>query len=184
MPSNKTYKTAIVLIPPQQVWEPIQQVRRVHDKQFQRWMPHITLIYPFLPKDQFSSLRKKIDKIFSEQAPFVTSLSEFQYFRHHTNTFTIWLKPNPERRISELHESLWQLFPSLDDTRHFIDGFTPHLSVGQFVGSKAELFDLMNELQSTWEPIKWKIDRLYLIYRNDLPDDVFQIGEEIRLLGE
>ena len=47
--SATTHESAIVLIPPQEVWEPIQAIRRVHDRQVRRWMPHVTLLYPFLP---------------------------------------------------------------------------------------------------------------------------------------
>jgi len=45
--TGKTYTTAVVLIPPEDVWEPIQKLRRVYDRHFDRWMPHLTLLYPF-----------------------------------------------------------------------------------------------------------------------------------------
>ena len=51
--SQKTHTTAAVLIPPEDVWGPIQAIRREHDRQFRRWMPHITLLYPFRPREQF-----------------------------------------------------------------------------------------------------------------------------------
>ena len=44
---NKTHTTAVVLIPPESVQPPIQAIRSVHDRNFLRWMPHITLLYPF-----------------------------------------------------------------------------------------------------------------------------------------
>jgi hypothetical protein len=46
----KTHHTAVVAIPPPEVWSPIQAIRRQHDRNVQRWMPHITLIYPFMPR--------------------------------------------------------------------------------------------------------------------------------------
>ncbi len=44
-----TYTTGLVVIPPEAAWPPIQAIRAEHDRKLRRWMPHITLIYPFLP---------------------------------------------------------------------------------------------------------------------------------------
>ena len=43
------HKTATVIIPPECVWGPIQAIRQKHDSEVGRWMPHVTLTYPFLP---------------------------------------------------------------------------------------------------------------------------------------
>jgi hypothetical protein len=43
------HKTATVIIPPEHVWGPFQAIRQKHDSRVGRRMPHITLIYPFLP---------------------------------------------------------------------------------------------------------------------------------------
>ena len=44
---SKFYNSAVVIIPPQEKWESIQEIRETYDRGFNRWMPHITLIYPF-----------------------------------------------------------------------------------------------------------------------------------------
>ena len=46
---QKTHKTAVVVIPPDDLWAPIQALRKQYDRHFRRWMPHITLLYPFRP---------------------------------------------------------------------------------------------------------------------------------------
>ena len=51
-PEMKTHKSAVVIIPPEEIWEPIQKIRRLYDRQCHRWMPHITLIYPFRPRSE------------------------------------------------------------------------------------------------------------------------------------
>ena len=35
----KTHKSAVVIIPPEEIWEPIQKIRRLYDRQGHRWMP-------------------------------------------------------------------------------------------------------------------------------------------------
>ena len=53
---SKVYTTAVVIIPPEKIWETIQKIRRTYDRQFHRWMPHITLLYPFKPQSYFKEL--------------------------------------------------------------------------------------------------------------------------------
>jgi endonuclease/exonuclease/phosphatase family metal-dependent hydrolase/uncharacterized protein (UPF0248 family) len=40
-------KQALVLLPPEAVWGPIQRVRCTADRSFGRWPPHVTLRYPY-----------------------------------------------------------------------------------------------------------------------------------------
>ena len=60
---KKVYSSAVVIIPPKEIWESIQDIRRVHDRNINRWMPHITLLYPFRHRNQY----KDIEKAFSEK---------------------------------------------------------------------------------------------------------------------
>lgn len=44
---QKSYKSAICLIPPGSVWPQLQAVRVFNDKAYVRWPPHINLLNPF-----------------------------------------------------------------------------------------------------------------------------------------
>lgn len=50
---NKVYNTAVVIIPPENIWGSIQKIRKKYDRYIDRWMPHITMLYPFYPKVNF-----------------------------------------------------------------------------------------------------------------------------------
>jgi hypothetical protein len=50
---KRVVQSALCIIPPEDLWEPIQHIRRERDKAFPRWMPHINLLYPFYPEAAF-----------------------------------------------------------------------------------------------------------------------------------
>ncbi|MCP4754528.1 MAG: 2'-5' RNA ligase family protein [Proteobacteria bacterium] len=177
---SKTHKTALVILPPKNVARPIQAIRKKHDRQFYRWMPHINLLYPFKPKSDFDSVLGWLVEVCSRIDPFDITLSSFQYFRHGKKGFTIWLGAEPRDTVVSLQEKLWKVVPECDDLQKFSSGFTPHLSVGQTSGQE-KTRKLMARLQASWKPLTFRVSEVCLIWRRDPPDDQFRIGERIRL---
>jgi 2'-5' RNA ligase len=175
---TKTHTTAIVLIPPEQLWPPIQEIRRRHDRQIRRWMPHVTLLYPFRPRAQFGELDGPLRRACGPVEPFEVELAEIRCFRRRHDC-VMWLAPEPAEVIRALQEALWKVVPDCDDVRAFKDGFTPHLSVGQ--AGRRELDDLMAGLQSRWRPVRFRAGEVSLIHRGRPPDDVFAVDRKITL---
>ena len=176
----KTHKTAAVIIPPYEVWPTIQAIRETHDRNYRRWMPHITLLYPFLERDMFDQVAAKMCKVCQATQPFELCLTTMRMFGHRGQKYTLWLVPEPRDVINALQESLWQVIPDCDDTRRHRGGFTPHLSVGQQHGGQ-QAKRLLAELQHSWHPLTFQVTTVSLIWRNDPPDDIFHVGEELVL---
>jgi 2'-5' RNA ligase len=174
-----TYTTAIVVIPPQETWQAIQAIRQQHDRKFRRWMPHITLVYPFRPMDDFSVLREPLTAAVARLPAFDVALAEFKTFRHRRD-YTIWLNLVPHEPSVELHEVLSQASLAEPSTT---SRFQPHLSVGQVQG-KDKMQRLVGELQTAWKPVSFRVECVSIIWRREPPDDVFRIAEEIPLAGE
>lgn len=173
----KTFKTAIVIVPPRAVWPPIQAIRRQHDRHFRRWMPHVTLIYPFRPREAFDELVEPLAQACRDIAPFEIELAEFGFFRHRSS-YMLWLASEPCAALDALQTALWHVVPDCDETRRHGAGFTPHLSVGQVQGHDA-LQALLADLQGTWTRVQFQVSEASLIWRNDPPDDVFRVGRTI-----
>ena len=177
---QKTHKTAVVIIPPKSVWQPLQNIREKYDRQFKRWMPHITLLYPFRPRSEFDSITNKFSRICSHIHSFTIELKSFFFFSHGKQHFTLWLAPEPKETIIHLQSLLWDAVPDCDDVSLFKNGFTPPLSIGQ-LKTRTTMLELLNHLQKNWTPIRFTVDTIFLIWRQDPPDDIFQIYSEIRL---
>jgi len=178
---EKVYYTAVVIIPPEELWEPIQNIRIQYDKHFKRWMPHITMLYPFHPRNRFDFYFKLFSQALKSFQPFELKLKEFRHFHHGKQNYTIWLNPEPKHKVVELQEKLLNQAPDCNDANKFKGGFTPHLSVGQVKG-KSKFNSLFNQLQEKWNQIAFSVDKIALIWRNkENPKDPFKTIKEIGL---
>jgi 2'-5' RNA ligase len=174
----KTHITAVVLIPPEQLWAPIQAIRERHDRNIGRWMPHITMLYPFWPWAQLHRAEPRLHEVVAATEPFTVTLARFRFFYHRHARYTMWLEPEPPEPVIDLHRRLHRRFPGCDDTARFRSGFTPHLSVGQISG-QAKLHRRLSRLQASWQPIEWTVDTVSLIYRAG--HTPFQVYEAFKL---
>jgi len=161
---KKVYTSACVIIPPKEIWDQIQKIRHRYDRQIHRWMPHITLLYPFRPKAEFNDLEKEFKELCSQLKPFEISFRNLRYFHHKHQDFTIWLNPEPEDSIIQLQARLLKIVPDCDDVNKHKNEFTPHLSVGQIKG-KENLIKVMSKLQDFWKKIEFTLNSVYFISR-------------------
>jgi 2'-5' RNA ligase len=174
-----THQSALVLVPPPEVWEPIQAIRRVHDRQFRRWMPHVTLLYPFLPRAELPGAIPAAAEALARVAPFEVVLARLDAFRHRGDAFTLWLAPEPKDALVALQAALVRRLPECDATGRFAGGFTPHLSVGQARGEEG-LRRLRRALDG-WKPLAFTARQVTIVVREPPPDDVFRTFAEVAL---
>ena len=174
----KTYHTAVVAMPPPEVWEPIQAIRRQYDRHVQRWMPHITLLYPFVPHAQFDEVLPGLIQVGRQNVVLQVTLATFQAFTHGFGKTTIWLAPEPRHALVTLQAALHAALPAYNEQSRFPTGFTPHLSVGQAASPRGRQY-LLETLQATWQPLQFTLTALTLIWRE--ADRPFQIAHTIPL---
>ncbi len=177
---NKVYNTAVVIIPPENIWGSIQKIRKKYDRHIDLWMPHITMLYPFYPQSEFSWIIKKFSEIKFES--FDIRFEKMDFFHHKKENYTLWLKPEPPDKIIELQKKLLEYVPECDDVSKFKTGFTPHLSLGQIKG-KSNLHSVKKKLEYNWKPLSLIVKYIALIWRNkENPRDPFKVIEKVSLI--
>ncbi|QRN99832.1 DUF504 domain-containing protein [Archangium violaceum] len=178
------HQAAVVLIPPEDAWAPIQSLRAVHDSQYERWMPHVTLLYPFVPEEYFGEAEALIAEALRDIEPFEVTLSGFGHFEHRASV-TAWLRPEdrPHGALKALQSALEVALPHCDEQgRKSERGFTPHLSVGQL--PRAAASDTRRTLaawEKEWRPLRFEVREVCLISRRG--DEPFEVRRRVPLGG-
>jgi len=177
---NRSSRSTVTIMPPESVWEPINAIRKKHDKQLMRWMPHINLVFPFEHPDRLDEQRDRLSAAAAAVGAWDLTLGTFRYFKHSSNRASVWLDPQPSEPLIALYAALMAQFPHLDTAQRFESGFTPHLSVGQaktlVLGRR-----LTDELNETWEPLTFRVDALTVLRRN--ARDPFEVAYRVALTG-
>ncbi len=138
-------------------------------------MPHITLLYPFAERRDFAAITAALAKAAQQVSPFSIRLTRFDAFKHRKSC-TMFLVPEPEDEILELHNALMTHLPDYNDTARFAGGFHPHLSVGQF--QHRSLQTEQQRLQTEWQPVQCEMEAISLIYRAPETEDRFVVAEQ------
>jgi 2'-5' RNA ligase len=176
---EKVFKSALVITPPQEMWGPIQALRSKHDKAFERWMPHVNLLYPFVPEAVFPEALDRLNKALAQLPRFTVRLEKLGYFNF-GNTCTIWADPvsSPPDAIQRLHAALLHCFPHCTETSD--EGvFRPHLTLGQFPGKLATEEMIA---KTDWAPIEFTVEGVHLISRS--AEDPFTVKFTAALGGD
>ncbi len=167
------YESILAIIPPDELFPQIQAIRQQHDSGFVRIVPHITLLYGFVPDRYFEEVVDLIAPILANIEPFTVTLADFEIFTHHKSS-TAYLRPivKPEGALHDLQAALYRLFPQCyEQSTKTSAGYNPHLSVGQFANQSEAIAKLPQ-----WHPLKFTVDAVSLLSRSrDKPCVVKQV---------
>ncbi|KAH3767677.1 Endonuclease/exonuclease/phosphatase family protein [Pelomyxa schiedti] len=156
--------SAVVVSPPAEQWGPIQAIRKEHDKAYQRWMPHINMLYPFWPEKNFPQAAGKLREALANFPQFTVEFNQLSFFEHGPTSCTFFALPvtEPVNALKGLEELLLQTFPGCTDLSAREGGFHPHLTLGQCRGKAATERQIKT---LNWKPMKFTVKSIQMISR-------------------
>lgn len=177
----KTHQSAIVLVPPRDLWEPIQRIRRDRDRRHRRWMPHVTYLFPFFEAGTEDEWLPRLEAWASRRAPIDSTWDLLGTFVHGSRSVTMWVGPRDTKPFVELQHALVEQLP---DCREILDShgtFRPHITLGQWrgAGGRTEATRFLQELRPSWPPLRFRFTSLAWVTRGTPPDDVFEVWRSI-----
>lgn len=171
-----SYTTALVILPNAEQQEAINKIRSGKDKAFPRWMPHINLLYPFVPLEKFNETATTIKTVVTGFGSFTVDLDQVANFKNGKNMVTYHLRPSDSSK-----KDIVDLQKDIADAIKFNNKkqFNPHLTLGQC--SKDD-FDSEKQDAEQLGTVSFQVNKVYMIARSDTEDTPYQIVKEISIL--
>lgn len=166
--ATPTYRTALTVVIPDEIAGPIQTIRRHFDRTFDEWMPHLNLLYGFVPEEHFDEAVALLEEALVGVEPFELELSRFGWFEHRASA-TVHLEPidTPASALCRLQSLLQRRFPQCDElSRRSVLGYQPHVTLGQFDDAD-EAIEQRNLWASTWRSCRFEVTEISLIARSE-----------------
>lgn len=163
------HTSALVIVPPMRSWPAIQAIRSELDPSYGRWMPHVNLIYGFVPEARFAAAAAAIAVVLREHPTLELRFGELRRFDHRSST-TLWvaLEGDPPDALRDLQATLQTLFPACrEQAERSAAGFTPHLTIAKIRGTEAERAATFERLRPRLPTGTWTVDAVHLISRRE-----------------
>ena len=169
--------SALVIIPPRDAWKPIQALREKHDRHARRWMPHLTLLFGFVPQAQFPEAQEALRRLLASRRPFRIRFRTVRAFQQ-GEAWTLYAAPEPSTELLELQTALEAEFPLCQEqSAQGPGGFLAHLTLGQC--APAALEETLALWQRGWVPFEMEVGSLSLIARE--ADTAFGVWGDVAL---
>ena len=128
-----SHRSAIVLLPTSDHWPLIDDYRQQFDPSFDRWPPHINLLWPFFDLNDSESDEENIllplRLLLAQCQSFNAEIVDIDRFVENNICF-MKLDQTSTERMKQLYEQLKQLFPQCCMNNR--NSYNPHMTIAQF----------------------------------------------------
>lgn len=163
------HDTTLCLIPPQHLWSSIERLRCRYDAAYEKWPPHINLIYPFVSAHDLQAASESIVGCLESEATPRGSrglnivLDAVSYLRHkHSNTLCLHdHDPDRTTTLAQLRSSILRALGQ-DDT----SSYAMHMSVGQTTDADSDSHKSLMEKLARLPPVSWEAGHLVVLSRD------------------
>jgi poly(A) polymerase len=128
-----SHRSALVILPTMNTWPLIEPYREQYDPSFNRWPPHINLLWPFFDltdsEDDEENILLPLKLLLSQHQSFNAEINQIDTFTENQITF-MKLNQQSTNSVTQLHEHIKQLFPQCCVKSR--NAYNPHMTIAQF----------------------------------------------------
>ena len=157
--------TGVSIIPPYNVCKEIDKIRKQYDNKYSRWMPHLNILFGFVPINQLKMRKKDIQQVVNKYLPFHMEFDGINTFTN-GDSCIVYLEPTNEcKKI--LCNIQKELAINIFNTEI---PYEPHLKLGYFKqkSNVTKLHTMYTNLSYSWI-----VEHLSVVYK--LIDSVWDI---------
>lgn len=160
---------------PREVAVVIERWRRIHLPDHPQIASHVTVAYPpFIPEEDWPSLRLAVTECLLAFQPFEVTLTEPGVFSGEPHV--LWLRPEDGGRFSRIREALAERMPDYFPSLPW--EYVPHVTLG-FLATQEGLTHARQLVDSEWRPVRFEVSELvYAIMR---ADGTYRIADRVAL---
>ncbi|KAI1118719.1 hypothetical protein F5Y14DRAFT_177627 [Nemania sp. NC0429] len=171
-----SYDTALCIIPPKRFWPMFNRLRALYDKAYEKWPPHMNLVYPFVRAEDLPEASALVASQMSLISENTTSSSEAidvrldaaDVFPHkHHNTIFVYDKVGERAsRVQDLRQAALRALAHTSTTNYRM-----HMTVGQSQDINDASHKFLLEKASLLPAAEWTVDKLYILVRERMEID-------------
>ncbi|KAI0537584.1 hypothetical protein GGR58DRAFT_342088 [Xylaria digitata] len=166
-----SHDTALCIIPPKRFWPLFNRLRSLYDKSYEKWPPHINLVYPYVQVENLSKASELVALAASRMSLDTVKirLDATDVFSHrHDNT--IFIYDNDEERTSRLQDLRETVLGALGHTSATIR-YRMHMTIGQSQDLNSSPHKFLLEKASLLPTVEWTVDKVYVLTRERMEID-------------
>ncbi|UJR14808.1 hypothetical protein I4U23_001795 [Adineta vaga] len=176
-----SHRSALVILPSTDHWSMIDNYRQQYDPSYNRWPPHVNVLWPFFDlngcEDDEENILLPLRLLLSKFGSFDAEVNEIDTFVENNVCF---MKMNNKSRskVQELYEAVKQLFPQCCTNKR--NAYNPHMTIAQFDSTEKRIQAMPTlTLESSFT---FPVQYLYILQR-PLDDDTtpFRIAYQLPL---
>jgi poly(A) polymerase len=172
-----TGETAVVIVPPHDICGFADHYRRLYmPDTLHTILPHITLVYPFVPFDELEAAMPRLANALASCPSRAVSIRGFSVFR---DAGILYLHLANEERVLSLYHAILAEFPDYPAYGgRLTTNFVPHITVGNFADPN-ELDRVYEELSGMRLFLSWDVECVQIMYKDT--EGIWQLCAEIPL---
>ncbi|KAH8689073.1 DUF455 domain protein [Talaromyces proteolyticus] len=161
--SLNSHDTALCIVPPTHLTQDINRLRALYDKAYEKWPPHVNMIYPFVAPESLPHAVELVRATLVDNSTeeFQVRLDTAGFFTHkrHTTVYTT----DSGNGCQELQKMRRHIIFALgqSDLNH-----QPHLTIGQSDADNNSVRDYLVSKVDLLPPVEWQVSELVVLIRD------------------